>query len=61
MKKYRIWWDNGFGRTTEDVEAEDQQEAIDIARMAAKEEAESNMDYGADECIGGCDEEEDSE
>jgi hypothetical protein len=51
--KFRIWWDVGFGRTVDDIEADNQADAVEQARMAAEEEAQNNLDYGAEECLGG--------
>ena len=49
MTKYIITWDIGYGRSHELVEAASEEAASAIAYENAREEFESNADYG---CIG---------
>lgn len=44
--KYIIKWDGGYGFSYDVVEAEDEDEALDLAYDYWKEEVESNADYG---------------
>jgi len=48
MPKFKIYWDAGYGRTTDEVEAENEDEAIEKAADLCQEEAQSNWDYGID-------------
>ena len=45
MKKYIIMWDCGYGANYEEVEAENEEKANDIAYEAWKDGAESNANY----------------
>jgi hypothetical protein len=49
MPKYLIYWNAGYGRTEEEVEADTYDEAQDLAYDAAREEFESNCEYGVEE------------
>lgn len=49
MPLYRIYWDAGYGRNSETIEASDHQEAVNNAYEAAREDFENNADYGAKE------------
>lgn len=48
MPKYLIHWDAGYGKSTDVVEAESQDKAVEEAYARWLEEAESNADYDAD-------------
>jgi len=45
MKKYIIEWDCGYGPTSAEVEAETEDQAMEAAYEAWKDDAESNASY----------------
>jgi hypothetical protein len=46
-RKWIITWDAGYGKSREIVEAETEDEAIEVAYARWREEAETNADYDA--------------
>ena len=48
-KKYRIWWNAGYGESSDVIEAETEEEAEQIAYQNWLYDAESEADYGAKE------------
>lgn len=46
MKKFKIFWDCGYGRTEDTIEAATEDEAIEKAAECCQDEAQSNWDYG---------------
>lgn len=48
MPKYRITWNGGWGGGYEEVEADNIEDANDMAYENAKDEAESGMDWNAE-------------
>lgn len=49
MKKYIIYWDAGYGRSYDVVEAENEEKATEHAYESWRDEAESQADYGVQE------------
>lgn len=49
MPRYRIFWNIGYGRMTDEVDADSIDQARDHAYEAAREDFESQADYGASE------------
>ena len=45
-KRYIIQWNAGYGDNYEEIEAEDERNAQEVAYEAWKEDAENNADYG---------------
>jgi len=49
MAKWKIWYDVGFGRESEIIEADSEDEALEAAYEAFSEACESQHNYGAEE------------
>lgn len=47
MPRFLLTWDAGYGPSTEEVEADNQEDANQMAYEAWREEAESNAKYTA--------------
>ena len=45
MPKFKIYWDAGYGESSEVVDAENETEADNLAFERWKEEADSNSNY----------------
>ena len=46
MKKWIIMWDAGFGKEYDEIEAETEEKATEMAYTSWQEESESNANYG---------------
>lgn len=60
MPKFKIWYNVGYGREEEEIEARSEDEALEAAYEAFSEACEAAYDFGA-ELTGGAEEEESSD
>jgi hypothetical protein len=51
MRKFKIFWDVGFGAREDNIECGSLAEANDYAYKCAKEEFDDIVDYGANEIV----------